>query len=335
MKIAFFEIEGWEKEMINGAFAGHEIFFIDGKVDDYKGSQKDFDVISVFTCSPVNEKTIGEFSNLKLITTRSTGYDHIDLKYCESRNIKVAFVPGYGDNTVAEFAFGLILSLTRRVFDSVNRVRIGREYSSEGLRGMDLKGKTIGIIGTGRIGKEAIEISKGFGMKVVAYDIFPNQKYAEEKNISYVSLEDLLKSSDIISIHAPLTDETHHLINMKNIELVKKGCYLVNTARGAILETEAIIYALDKGLLAGAGLDVMEGENDLKEESGGKKCNCTDQEEINILNEDHVLMKMENVLITPHNAFNTKEAVERILDTTILNIKGFMAGSLEEGNVAK
>lgn len=338
MKIAFFDIEGWEEKIIRDRFPGHDLFFTMGKLHEFDASRKnDFEIISIFVNSEVTKEVLSKFPSLKLIATRSTGYDHIDLEECKNRNIRVAFVPGYGNNTVAEFAFGLLLNLTRKIYEAIDRMKENGEFSYRGFRGIDLKGKTMGIIGTGRIGREAIAIAKGFGMNVIAFDPYPNEAAARELGFSYRSLDELLAESDCISIHAPYNETTHHLINSENVRKIKRGSYLVNAARGGIVETEALITALEEGILAGVGLDVLEEEGEikdemkfLKEEEKGVASSLTSGKtpnEMKTIIENHVLMRMPNVLITPHNAFNTQEALERILSTTNENIEFFLKGS--------
>lgn len=337
-KIAFFDIEGWEEKIIKERFSDSDIFFTKEKLHEFEASKaNDFEIISVFVNSEVTKDVISRFPSLKFIATRSTGYDHINLDECKKRGIRVAFVPGYGNNTVAEFAFGLLLNLTRKIYGAIDRIKESGEFSYEGFRGIDLKGKTMGIIGTGRIGKEAIHIAKGFGMNVVAFDSYHDDNAAKELGFSYVTLDELLASSDCISIHAPYNETTHHLINGGNVMKIKKGAYIVNTARGGIIETEALITALEEGILAGAGLDVLEEEGEikdemkfLKEEERGVASSLTkgkSNEQMKTIIENHVLMRMPNVLITPHNAFNTQEALERILSTTNDNIEHFMKGT--------
>lgn len=326
MKLAFFELEGWEPEILKKRFPTHELTFSPLPMDDYFESTRDFDAVSVFVNSKVDNEALARFPKLKFLTARCTGYDHIDLKACAERGITVSYVPGYGDNTVAEFAFGLILALTRKIYLAIDRVKQTESFDFKNLRGIDLKGKTIGIIGTGRIGKEAVKIAKGFDMKVLAYDAFPNQAFADEAGIKYVALKELLANSDILSLHAPLNDSTRHIINMQNIGLVKKGAYLVNTARGPLVETDALVYALQKGILAGAGLDVLEEEGDVKDEMKFLKEERHSEGEMKTVLENHILMRMPQVLVTPHNAFNSQEAMERILETTMQNIEGFLSG---------
>jgi D-lactate dehydrogenase len=327
MKLAFYELEGWEEPIIRAAFPDDEIVCSASEIDDmHLPEPSDAEIISVFVHSKITPQVLERFPHLKAIATRSTGYDHMDCALCASHQIPVMNVPGYGDATVAEYAFGLLLALTRKIYQAADQIKETGSFSLEGLRGMDLEGKTIGIIGTGRIGKHAIRIAQGFSMQVLAHDLFPDLGYAKEKGFSYVSLDELLKSSDVISLHAPLTETTTHLINAENIGKIKKGAYLINTARGGLVDTDALTTALQHGILAGAALDVLEEEGETKDEllfaKGHPKA-----EELKVILENHALMQMPNVLVTPHNAFNTQEALERILHTTIENIKNFESGS--------
>lgn len=324
MKIAFFEIEEWEEKIISQNFPNDELFLSKEKLTALSLPEKqDFDIISIFVDSRIDKKVLDYFPNLKLVSTRSTGYDHIDLAACKERGVATAFVPGYGDNTVAEFTFGLILNLTRKIYQSIDQIKEIGSFSLEGLRGMDLKGKTIGIVGTGRIGKEMVKIAKGFGMNVIAFDPFPDKTLSQQMNFEYLSLEDLLQNSDIISLHCPLNEKTRYLINKDNIQLVKRGTYFINSARGGIIDTSALMQALKEGIIAGAALDVLEEEGEIKDELVFLSKTQPTKEQLQVVLENHILMKMPNVLITPHNAFNSQEALERILNTTILNIKGF------------
>ncbi len=334
MKILFFEIEDWEAEYVKSQFFDRlkidQLFFTKDKLNkDSLPEEKDFDALSVFVGSVVDKEVIDYFPNLKLITTRSTGFDHIDLKTAKEKNIPVAYVPGYGDNTVAEFAFGLILNLSRKIFDSFDRIKERGAFNFEGLQGFDLKGKTIGVVGTGRIGKHSVQIAKGFGMNVIAFDAYPNNDLAKELNFKYVSLNELLSLSDVITIHVPYSQSTHHLINNGNISKIKKGAVLINTARGQIVETEAIIKALNDGILGGYGTDVLEEEGIIKDETAFLLYGHPEEHNLKTALANHVLIDMPNVIITPHNAFNTKEALQRILDTDVENVKSFV----EKGEV--
>ena len=285
---------------------------------------KDFDAVSVFIYSKIDEQVIREIPNLKLITTRSTGFDHIDIDACKKQGITICNVPSYGENTVAEHTFALILSLSRHMCKACIR-RFEQDFSIEGLEGFDLKGKTIGVIGTGQIGLHVIRIAKGFDMKVIAYDVRQNKLLSEVLAFEYVTLEELLARSDVITLHVPYMKATHHLINKDTFKLVKKGAILINTARGSIVDTEALIDALDKKILSGAGLDVFEGEEVIKEE----KQLLYDPKNLEVLTslvKDHILLSKDNVVFTPHIAFYSKEALERILETTVENIVDFALG---------
>ncbi|MCX6703042.1 MAG: hydroxyacid dehydrogenase [Candidatus Wolfebacteria bacterium] len=342
MKIQFFEIEPWEAEYINSKFSAEggsssggqipnfQLIFTNEKLNkDSLPQTRDFDAVSVFVGSKLDAETIGQFPNLKLITTRSTGFDHIDLAATKEKGIKIGYVPGYGDNTVAEYAFGLMLSLSRKIFEGADRLKETGSFNFDGLRGFDLMGKTIGVIGTGRIGKYAIKIAKGFGMNIVAFDAFPNEGLAKEMDFKYLPLEELLGTSDVITLHVPYLPATHHLINSQNIGKIKKGALLINTSRGAVIETDALVKALNDGILSGAGLDVLEEEGILQEERQIILGGHLEEHNLKTVLEDHVLIDMPNVLITPHNAFNTKEAIQRILDADIENVKSF----IEKGEV--
>lgn len=325
MKIAFFQIEDWEIDHIKRELVGHELFFTSDKLTvDTLPEQRDFEVVSVFVGSHVDRDVLAALPNLKLVTTRSTGFDHIDLASAQSMNIATGYVPGYGDNTVAEFAFGLILALSRKIYESVDRLRETGVYSYVGLRGFDLQGKIMGVVGTGRIGQHVVRIAKGFGMHVVAYDAFPKPELASELGFEYVSLDDLLGRSDVISLHVPYLPSTHHLINKETIGKIKKGALLINTARGAVVETDALVKALADGILSGAGLDVLEEEGVLADEKTLLLYGHPEEHNLKTALTNHVLIDMPNVLVTPHNAFNTQEALQRILDTDICNIQEFI-----------
>jgi len=332
MKIAFFEIKDWEKDYLTKGLTGHELRFSEKALSpDNVKECKDCDIVSVFIYSKVDKQVLKSLPKLKLVATRSTGFDHIDLKECKKRKIIVCSVPFYGENTVAEHTFGLILSLSRNIHKAYVRT-LKQDFTIEGLKGFDLKGKTLGIIGAGRIGLHVIRAAKSFGMDVLVYDTKEDNFLSEVLGFNYVSFEDLLGMSDIISLHIPDNEFTHHIINSKNIKLIKKGAILINTSRGGIVETEALIRALDEGILSGVGLDVLEGEELIKEEeqllSDPKKASAFGE-----LIRSHTLLKKDNVVFTPHIAFYSQEALERILDTTLRNIKVFLLHKPE--NVVK
>lgn len=323
MRIAFFEIENWEKDFLNKSLGGNELVFFEEKLSDaHLKKIKDSKIVSPFIYSVFNARTIKQLPRLKLIATRSTGYDHIDLTTCRKRGIVVSNVPSYGENTVAEHTFALILSLSRRLKESFERTSHGN-FSLEGLRGFDLKGRTLGIVGLGRIGRKVARIAHGFGMKILAFDVRQDKTLVQELNLSYTGLVELLAHSDIITLHVPYNEQTDHLINKENIKLFKPGSLLINTARGGVVDTEAVIYGLDKKILAGVGLDVLEGEALIKEERQLLSKNLP-KERLKDLLTNHILLKYENVVVTPHNAFNSGEALQRILETTVENIHSFL-----------
>jgi D-lactate dehydrogenase len=318
MKITLFEVPKSEQPVFLELFTGTDITIYEEKLtENTVDKAKDADIVSVFINSVLDKNIIDALLNLKFIATRSTGFDHIDIPYCQTKNIQVANVPTYGSHTVAEFAFALLLNLSRKIFDP--------------LQGFDLFGKTIGVVGTGKIGKNAIKIAKGFGMNVVAYDLFPDMNFAKENNFIYQSLPEVLAQSDVLTLHAPYTKENHHLINKENVAKMKKGIYMINTARGELVDTDALVWGLKEGIIAAAGLDVLEGERELKEEmeilaSEEKSGRVKDYK---TLLEDRVLIEMPNVIITPHIAFYSKEAQMEIIKTTVENIKSFISGKIQ------
>ncbi len=280
------------------------------------------EIISVFTASRLTKETLEKFSNLKLILTRSVGYSHIDIDYCNSKNIIVANTPHYGDYTVAEFSFGILLNLIRRICYGVSELKQGDMYPE--TFGMELYDKTIGVIGTGSIGTKTIKIAKGFSMNVMCYDILKNTDIENEFNVKYVDLETLCKLSDVISLHAPLTTATYHIINAEKIKLMKENVIIVNTARGELIDTEALYHALLDGKIKGAALDVLEFEDTISNKRPGSDLNLKNLR-TSLINTK--LLNLDNVIATPHIAYDTKEAVNRILDTTLKNLFEFVEGS--------
>lgn len=322
MKIAFFEVRPWEKEYLSERLRKHELIFFEEPLNDKNIEKiKNCEVLSVFIYSKVSKEALAKLLKLKLVTTRSTGFDHIDLEECKKRKISVMHVPFYGENTVAEHAFGLILALSRNIHKSYVRT-LKDDFSIEGLTGFDLKDKTIGIIGGGNIGMHVARIAKGFNMNVLVYDVVKKKDLAKSIGFTYSDLDNLLKNSDVISLHVPYNKFTHHLINKEKLGLMKKGAILINTARGGVVDTNALLWALEKEILGGLGIDVIEGENFIQEEKQllHEEGNIEKWREIV---RAHRIFRMDNVVFTPHNAFNSKEALMRILDATIENIGSF------------
>ncbi len=327
MKIYFFGIEDWEKLHIERRLRekgiNEEIYFYKEPLDlTTVDKAEDADIVSVFIYSKLDKQVIDRMPSLKLIVTRSSGYDHIDVDYAKEKGIKVAHVPGYGNNTVAEYTFALILALARKFKPMIENITRGI-FTRENMMGMDIMGKTIGIVGTGRIGSYVAKIAYGFGMKILAYDRSKNQELIEKYGVEYVGLEELLSKSDIVTVHLPYNRATHFLINRFNIKLMKLDAMLINTSRGEVVELEAIVEALKEGRLAGGvGLDTIETEITTEEEL--LKGTGLTTLKLKKAAEAKYLLSQENVIVSPHLAYYTKDASERILDITIENIERFM-----------
>jgi D-lactate dehydrogenase len=326
MRIVFFEVEEWERARLEESLPGHELSFISEPLTpENAGAASGAEAVSVFIYSKLSAETLAKLPDLKWVATRSMGYDHVNLTACRKRGVAVSRVPAYGDRTVAEHAFALILALSRKIFLAYERTERG-DFDYHGLQGFDLCGKTIGIIGLGKIGANVARIARGFDMEILVHDPMPKPELAAELGAAYVPFEELLGRSDVISLHLPLLPSTAHMINMGNIGRIKRGAILINTARGGLIDTQALLKALEEGILSGAGLDVLEEECAIKEEreimSKGFPAKC----DIGILVRNHTLIARNDVIITPHIAFNSREAVERILDTTAENIRAFAAG---------
>ncbi len=323
--IALFQSIGWGSSYMKKALEekGFSVDIYEGPLDkDHLPDTRSYDGLSIFVGSSVDQEVLDAFPSLSLITTRSTGFNHIDIEACKEKGVRVGYVPHYGEHTVAEFAFGLILTLSRKLFPAVDRIKETSEFSFEGLEGFDLKGKTLGVIGTGRIGRHVIRMAQGFDMRIVAFDAFPDEVYGKEVGISYVSLEELLSVSDVVTLHLPYTDATHHILDREKLFSMKKGALLINTARGALVETTGLVEVLSSGHLGGAGLDVLEEEGVVKDEMGFL-LRKDEGHDLRAVVANHLLMDMENVVITPHTAFNTREAKQRIYDGDIANIVSF------------
>lgn len=338
LKIVFFDSkeieEKYLRENLNGNF---ECLFIKDSLNsdlsnilpqDQLATVYEADIVSVFTTSKVSSNVLSKFPNLKLVTTRSTGFNHVDSEYCKEHNIPVVNVPRYGEATIAEFSFGLMLNVMRKIDFAYQELKSGR-INIKGILGNDLFEKTIGIVGTGAIGYHAIAIAKGFGMKVIAYDLYPKQELIEKYDVEYMSLDDLCSKADVISVHAPSTKETYHLIGESQFSLMKDGVVIVNTARGEIIDTESLYRSLKSGKVAGAGLDVLECEDILlSEDQFLNKIDCANAACLAKTLLNHKFLELPNVIVTPHIAFDSVEAVYRILKMTIININSFVSGDV-------
>lgn len=273
-----------------------------------------FDVLSVFASSEVNAEVLEEIRP-EIVVTRSTGFDHINLEKAEELGVEVYNVPHYGSNTVAEHAFGLLLSLSKKIPQAEKKTH--HEFNHEGLEGFELKDKKFGVIGTGEIGQKAVKMAKGFEMDVIAYDPYEKEGLEEELGFMYVNLEDLIDQADIISVHCPLTDENHHLFSEDEFDRMEETV-MINTARGGLIDSEALLDALKNDSVSYAGLDVLEMEDEMRDlgDISNKKEFCSEEYEANC-----ELIEREDVIVTPHSAFNTREAKERIFETSIRNIE--------------
>ena len=323
--ISFYDIDETDKQRFTELLSATDHQYeLHSEPLGHKNSNAETEVISIFAGDNVNRELMDAMPKLKLIATRSTGFDHIDLVAAKEKGIVVVNVPRYGEQTVAEFTFALLLALSRKLF-AAHQAVLSSHIDMSALTGFDLQGKTIGVIGTGRIGQHAIRIAKGFGMNVIAHDIYPNQKVATELGFTYVALDELASKSDVISLHAPATPETHHLIDKDFLARVQSRCVLVNTARGELVDTPALVAALDSGKLAGAALDVVEHEVMLHQTPAELQADIS-AEKAQAIVDLAALKIMPNVILTPHAAFNTTEAVDRIRQTTVQNIIDFTRG---------
>ncbi len=321
-KIAFFEVHQREKNLIAKPAEKLKADVYREEIEEILEKAKEYQIISPFVYSDLSKKILKHLPNLKMIATRSTGTDHIDLNYCQENDIEVANVDDYGKNTIAEHTFALILALSRRIPECLDRVRQGG-FSSIGLTGFDLRGKTIGVIGVGNIGQYVVKIANGFEMNVLGVARTPDKDLAKKLNFKYLAYEEVLKQSDIVTFHLPLTKSTYHMLDREKIKLMKDGSLLINTSRGPVVDSEAILWGIEQGKLAGVGLDVLE-EEEYLDNSRKLFEPYQSKEGLKKLVAAHLLREKTNVIITPHNAFNTFEALGRIVKTTVENIEKFM-----------
>lgn len=340
-KICFVDVESDGQEFYDQALPDCDILFAD-TLEDVPG---DAEVLSVFIGRTVNEDFLESHPGLRIICSRSTGCDHIDMEACRRRGIIVTNAGTYGENTVAEHAFALILALSRRLRDSDHAVRSGR-YSRAALQGFDLRGRTIGVVGAGRVGLHVLRLAFGFGMKLLAYDAAPHPLWGELLDFQYVSLEELLGEAHVVTLHVPLTPATHHMINRDSLKLCRPGVVIINTARGGLMDTNAVIEALDSGQIGGLGLDVLEDES-VFQGNVTSKLGATIAERVRNasaapLEREHSalrlaefsrlvthsrLLERPNVVLTPHVAFNSGEAMNCLRTATVESILDYLAGN--------
>ena len=320
-KIIFFDIKDYDREFFEkyGKNYNFEMSFFKSKLSlENVNLTKEYDVVCAFTNDDIGKETIDAMAKngVKLLAMRCAGFNNVSLKDIKER-FKVVRVPAYSPHAIAEYTVGLILAVNRKINKAYVRTREGN-FSINGLMGVDLYGKTAGIIGTGKIGQILIKILRGFDMKVIAYDLFPNQKIADELGFEYVSLDELYANSDIISLNCPLTKETQYMINRRSMLKMKDGVILVNTGRGMLIDSADLVEALKDKKVGAVALDVYEEEE-----------NYFFQDKSTQVIEDDILgrlLSFYNVLITSHQAYFTKEAVEAITVTTLNNIKDFVEG---------
>lgn len=319
MKIAFFDAKSYDKPSFDRYTAekGVDIKYFETKLnEDTVYLAKGYDAVCVFVNDDVNAVVIDNLYDMgvKVLALRCAGFNNIDIKHAYGK-IHVLRVPAYSPYAVAEHAMALLLTSIRRIHKAYIRSR-DFNFSLNNLTGFDLHGKTVGVIGTGKIGKVLVNICRGFGMKVLAYDKYPAEEIADGKNVRYTTLPELLKNSDIISLHCPLTEETRYIIDEKAIDNCKKGVVIINTSRGALVDTEALLKGIKSRKVGAACLDVYEEESDLFfEDNSG-----------HILEDDTLarLISMPNVIVTSHQAFLTREALDNIAETTVNNIDTFL-----------
>ena len=328
MKIAFFSTKSYDKEYFDHVNSdGHYQFsYFDAALNTATAAlAKEHTTVCLFVNDKADKQTIGQLASLgiKLIALRCAGFNNVDLEAASNNNIKIVRVPAYSPEAVAEHAVALILTLNRKTHKAYNRVRESN-FSLENLTGFNLHGKTVGVIGTGKIGQAFCRIMLGFGCKILAYDKFTSEEMINA-GVRYCALDDVLAQSDIISLHCPLVTETQHLINKNAFSKMKKGAMLINTSRGAVIDTSAAIEALKKGQLGYFGLDVYEQEEKLFFKDLSER----------IIADDMItrLISFPNVLITSHQGFFTKEALEQIVMITLKNISDFEKGLQLENEV--
>jgi D-lactate dehydrogenase len=322
MKLAIFDTHTYDREALAAANAryAHDLTFFEPRLTRQTASMAmGYPAVCSFVNDRVDAETLAtlQAGGTRLIALRSAGYNHVDLDEASRRGFVVVRVPEYSPHAVAEHTVGLILALNRKIHRAYNRVREAN-FSLEGLVGFDLVGKTCGIVGTGKIGAVVARILRGFGCRLLAFDLTPNETISKQFDVQYTDLPALYRDSDIISLHVPLTPTTHHLINAEAFAQMKPGVMLINTGRGALVDSRALIDALKRGQVGAAGLDVYE------EEEGIFFRNLSEQ----VLQDDVLarLLTFPNVLITSHQAFLTREALANIADTTLANVRAFERG---------
>lgn len=321
MKLTLFSAQPYDKEFFSANNVNYdiELDFIEGGLNEKTAALVDSEAVCVFVNDKVNAAVIAILAakGVKIIALRCAGFNNVDVEAAKAHHIKVCRVPAYSPEGVAEHAVAMMMTLNRKTHKAYNRVR-EQNFSLNGLLGFNMHGKTVGVIGTGNIGQAFCKIMLGFGCRVVAFDLIANREVAA-LGVEYMPLIDLLAASDIISLHSPLNDQTHHLVNAETLALMRRGVMLINTSRGGLIDTTAIIAALKTGHVGFLGIDVYEQEDKLffRDLSAG------------IIQDDAIarLMSFPNVLVTAHQGFFTKEAMEQIATTTFQNVQALANGN--------
>ena len=331
-KIVYFDVQDDEIEFLKKTNNNLFEYFIEkdslNSLSPVNEIYKNAEIISIFTTSRIDEKVLAQFPKLKLIALRSVGYNHVDLNYCKHRNICVVNTPNYGNKSVAEFAFALMLDVSRKVTKSYFDYK-EFDVKPHQLIGQELGGKTVGIIGLGAIGSEFARLANGFDMKILGLDKKPNIELVQKYNVAYTDFNTLLENSDFISLHTPLTEENYHMFNENSFQKMKTSAIIINTARGELIETGALYNALNRKEIAGAGLDVLESEETISNPDYLIDITRLTNSSIKQTLLNTRLQQFPNVMITPHIAYNTKEAIQRILEITMSNIKAFLHGNIQ------
>lgn len=323
--IAFFEVSAKEKASFERYFHGpkFKLLIFDESIEEIPAYEyKEAEIISVFNTSKIDASVVSSMPKLKFIAVRATGYDNIDLKACKNSGVAISNVPDYGKSTVAEYAIMLILMLFHKMPAVMESVKNGK-VNYKKLTGNVLSGKTLGIIGAGGVGTAVAKIATALGMHVIAYDPYPNEEASQKIGFSFVSLNELLKGSDIITIHTTLNPTSKHMINKSTLEMMKDDAIVINTARGPIVNTLDLVDALKNNQIGGAGLDCIEGEGTIDIDTEAELLFKGEDNLYNLAEVD-ILSKMNNVILSPHNAFNSSESLAILRKTTAQNIYGFI-----------
>jgi len=289
--------------------------------------EENTEILGVFTDSKINSDIFSALPNLKLIVVLATGFDNVELEQAKQKDIPVCNVPKYGNDTVSEYTISLIISLLRKIPEAIDSVRSG-EFTYRGLRGTELYEKTVGVIGTGDIGEKVVKKLSNFGVDFLAFDPYKKEELEEKYDLKYCDKQKVVENSDIITLHCPLMEKTKYTIDEKELSQMKETAFLINTARGALIRSEALLKALQDGEIAGAALDVMEEENILSDPKTLYQKNFN-QEDIEKTLYSEFIIDHPNTIVTPHNAFNSEGAVKRIITTTSENIHKFLNGETQ------